>query len=609
MIFQRINQVDILRKPQGSRFSSIYWLCLTLSVLTGCGSQPTPITATTEIENEVISPSLDFIELANRSSGADAERYRLLALKQSILNQDFALASELYGQINYSLLSAREINSVELSFIPLRAQGMTSEEIEAALEKLVPNRNDLPEWNYYMGEAQVDLSNKSLATEYYFSCSILPESQISYRTMCRDNLWSLLLDSDQNRSDGLAAANSDYLAWIELAKLFNDNSGLIESQTKNLELWFSNNPDHPARLNPPKRLADLILLEIGTPSSVALVLPLSGRLQAAGEAVMDGFLSAAYQTGASGYQVPQVEIFDTETLPIELIAEILSDQDFDIAVGPLDADKVALFENAVSPELTLLSLNQLSGQQYRPSHFGFSLAVEGEAHQAAQLAIESDYKTALVLVEDSNIGERAAGAFADEWLKEDREIYDLVRLSDSTTLTQRLEQSFHLDQSESRKSQLQTLLGKALAFTPRRRQDIDTIFLASNSVLARQVTPTLAFLFAQDVPALATSRVYDQSTDSEDYRDLEALIFLAPPWLAGDEPSLAESGSSRPLELQKLEAMGVDAFFLSRRFRQLEDPEFRYQGKTGEIFVGSDGNLIRTMEWVRLDAEKMVPAR
>lgn len=577
--------------------------------MTGCGSQPTSTNAITEAENEVISPSLDFIGLADRSFGAEAERYRLLAFKQSILNQNFDLASQLYDQIDFNLLTSQEINSAQLSFIPLLSPGMPPEGVEVALQELVPDRADLPEWSYYMGQAQAGLGNNRLATEFYFSCSILPEAQISYRSSCQDNLWALLLESDQSKSEALSAANPDYMAWAQLAELVNDNGGLIESQTKSLELWFMNNPDHPARLEPPKRVIDLILLEVEAPSSVALVLPLSGRLQAAGEAVLDGFLSAAYQTGASGYQVPQVEIFDTETLPVELIAEILSDQEFDIVVGPLDAEKVALFENSVSPELTVLSLNQLSGQEYRPSQFGFSLAVEGEAHQAARRAIQSDYKTALVLVEDSNIGERAAGAFADEWLHEDREIYDLVRLSDATTLTQRLEQSFHLDQSESRKSQLQSLLGKALSFTPRRRQDIDTIFLASNSVLARQVTPTLAFLFAQDVPALATSRVYDQSTDSEDYRDLEALVFLAPPWLARDESPLAESASSRPLELQKLEAMGVDAFFLSRRFRQLANPEFQYQGKTGEIFVGSDGNLIRTMEWVRLDAEEMVPAR
>lgn len=609
MIFQYFNQCRVLRELCNIKLNKPSHLIsglLFVTVLYGCGSQPTS-TSDIIVETEVLSDSsIDFLELAARNTGSTAEQYRLLALKQSILNLDYQLAKELRDQIDSNLLPDSAINSMQLSLIALTS---TNQNFVLLLEALVPNLADVPEWNYYMGNAQAALGNKEIATEYYYSCSERTPAKIDYRSNCTDNLWATLLDSSENSSEALAAVEPNYRAWIELATLILNNRGLVENQTKSLEHWFSVYTNHPARLNPPSEIPDLIQLELETPVSIALVLPLSGRLQAAGEAVLDGFLSAAYLTSTQGYPAPEIEVFDSGALPIELIAEIIGADDFDIAVGPLDTENVEGFARSISEELAVLYLNKLSNNEYRiGTQIGFSLAVESEAQQAAKTAILGGHKSALVLIEDSDIGERAAGAFAEDWIKEDRQIYDLVRLSDATTLTKRLEQSFHIDQSESRKSQLQTLLGKRLEFAPRRRQDIDTIFLASNSTLARQITPTLAFLFAEDIPVLATSRVFDENSDSEDNRDLAAVNFLSPPWLAEAMQSLELSRSTRPLELQKLEAMGVDAFYISRRFQQLNNPDFRYQGKTGNISVGQDGNLRRTMEWVRIDGEQMVSA-
>ncbi len=549
----------------------------------------------------------DFLALANRSSGAIAEQYRLLALKQSILKEDYQFASQLYPEIDISLLSATELDSLQLSHVALVSSSGEKEKALANLLTITPRDEDKAEWNYYMGWLQESFGNSQTATTSYYACTQSPATAIAFQNQCTENLWGLLLESEANHSQSLAATDKKYKAWTELAKIIDNNNGLIEHQTRELDNWYAANSEHPARERPPSQLLDLIRSELEAPLSVALVLPLSGRLQAAGEAVLDGFLSATFKTASEGYLTPEIEIFDSAALPLELIAELIANGSFDMVIGPLDAENVQAFTRVIPKELPTLFLNSLP-TEYNPSpnQLGYSLAVESEAHQAAQTAIEKGYKNALVIIEDSGIGERAAGAFAENWLQEDRQIYDMVRLSDATTLTQRLEQSFHVDQSEQRKTKLQSLLGKALEFTPRRRQDIDTIFLASNSTLAKQVTPTLAFLFAQDVPVLATSRVFDENSDPEDNRDLAALEFLSPPWQAREDQPLEQAESSTPLELQKLEAMGVDAFYLSRRFRQFEDPGFRYRGKTGNIFLGRTGSLSRTMEWVRIDGDKMV---
>ncbi len=582
-------------------------MAATIVALASCGSQPYSPPSSTQEEEAISLSSESFLDLAARSSGALAEHYKLQAFKQSILDQDFLLAEQLLEQINFSLLSDDDRLSSQLSEAQfLINKGHTGEAIAilgsgASLPSLVS------EWNYRMSEAQIALGNYPVAQGLYYDCSTGGFSTHNYPSLCTEKFWQSLLAYGAVDST-LGSIDEDYRDWIELANIVQNNRGLIEHQSIALQSWFFENTEHSARINPPAEVIDLLRSEIEAPLSVALLLPLSGRLQSAGEAVLDGYLSALYRTGIENYSTPQIEVFDSNQLPIELIAELVADGEFDVAIGPLDANNVHLFTNSISNDQAVLSLNRLNDAENRSSmHLGYSLAVESEAAQAARSASDREYKSAMLLIEDSGIGERAAGAFAEQWISEDRQIQDLVRLTDATTLTERLEQSFHIDQSETRKSQLQGLLGKRLEFTPRRRQDIDTIFLASNPLLARQVAPTLAFLFAHDVPVLAISRIYEDSSDTEDNRDLEPVEFLSPPWLIENRQSLEQAESSRPLELQKLEAMGVDAFYLSRRFQQLRDPSFVYQGKTGNIYLGSTGNLERTMEWVKLNGNRLAP--
>lgn len=590
-----------------TNLTKCFSIVATIGLLTSCSSQPSTLSSSSQ-EAEVISQSSEnFLDLAARSSGSLAEYYRLQAFKRSVLDEEYMLAEELKNQINYSLLSEEDKISGQLSELQFLINEDQATQALALLQAGAQVPSLAAEWNYRMGQAQIALGNHDIAKDHYYRCSNTTSNTHDYPSLCAEELWQSLLDNGYTTGVP-AVVDQKYQAWVQLAEIIQSNRGLIENQSIALQSWFFENIDHPARINPPAEVIALIQSEVEAPLSVALILPLSGRLQTAGEAVLDGFLSALYRTGAENYATPHIEIFDSSQLPIELIAELVADGNYDVAIGPLDAGNVGSFISSISNEQAVLSLNRMSYSENRsPMHLGYSLAVESEAAQSAQSAYERDYKSAMLLIEDTGIGERAAGAFAEQWISEDRHIQDLVRLSEATTITERLEQSFHVDQSETRKSQLQTLLGKRLEFTPRRRQDIDTIFLASNPILARQVAPTLAFLFAQDVPVLAISRIYESSADLEDNRDLEPVEFLSPPWLIENRQSLEQAESSRPLELQKLEAMGVDAFYLSRRFEQLNDPSFVYQGKTGNIYMGSTGNLERTMEWVKLDGNQLAP--
>ena len=69
-----------------------------------------------------------------------------------------------------------------------------------------------------------------------------------------------------------------------------------------------------------------------------------------------------------------------------------------------------------------------------------------------------------------------------------------------------LESALNLEASKQRTRQIRQLLATNLESSPRRRQDIDTVFmLSSRSHEARALKPLIAFLYADDLPVYATS--------------------------------------------------------------------------------------------------------
>ena len=99
------------------------------------------------------------------------------------------------------------------------------------------------------------------------------------------------------------------------------------------------------------------------PAQIALVLPLSGRQQAAGIAVRDGFLAALLQQDA--IKRPLVNVYDSAEMGATTAYRRAIADGAQFVVGPLTKDEVTAI--AVSGEMSVLTLalNQLRGRVQR----------------------------------------------------------------------------------------------------------------------------------------------------------------------------------------------------------------------------------------------------
>ena len=161
-----------------------------------------------------------------------------------------------------------------------------------------------------------------------------------------------------------------------------------------------------------------------------------------------------------------------------------------------------------------------------------------------------------------------------------------------------------VDASEDRASNLRRIVGQSFEFTPRRRQDIDFVFLLGNQTQARGINPTLAFYYAEDIPVYSTSHVYEYGDSRMESIDLNGIRFCDIPWkLNLADPSQQQMQTLWPTSRTNLApfyALGVDAFRLYPRLEQMKRrPDEKIYGSTGILSLNSQNILIRQLLWAQ----------
>jgi outer membrane PBP1 activator LpoA protein len=328
-------------------------------------------------------------------------------------------------------------------------------------------------------------------------------------------------------------------------------------------------------------------------------------LAQAGEAVSDGFFAAYYQhLGAPNLQ--RVRLYDSSQDASAAYQQAIADG-AEFIIGPLDKDGVNSIAQQRQLSVPLLSLTYPDQPPLTrlANFYQFGLAVEDEARQAARAGIKLGYRRACAITTAQEVSERTAQAFASEWQKLGGTLLSKHVFTQQDTFSQSLHQLMQLDQSQARATQLQQQLSSKLEFTPRRRADVDMIFMAVSPAQGRQILPTLAFQYASNIPVYATSSIYSGDLDASNNDDLNGVLFNSLPWIFDTanpvKQTIAENTKSSAI-YGRLHALGADALMLYSRLPELQSaPQMRIYGATGALQLMPDGRIEREQLWARFN--------
>jgi outer membrane PBP1 activator LpoA protein len=403
-----------------------------------------------------------------------------------------------------------------------------------------------------------------------------------------------------------AGADPLLAGWLELGTLAVELERSPFSAAQRAKDWRARYPLHPAN----GALLDELLRESAValeyPAEVALLLPLTGRQQAAAIAVRDGFLSAYFQQAAD--QRPRVRVYDVAGQDIGAALVRARDEGAQFIVGPLTKDEVSGAAAIADGHVPVLALNFLPEGAQAPAGFHqFALAPEDEARQVARRVVADGRPRGVALVPTGEWGTRILGAFSDELALLGGEVlargvYDPA----DNDYTPEIQQILRLSDSRERYAQLSSALGVKLEFEPRRRGDVEFIFVAAQASQGRLIRPQLRFHYAGDIPTYATSEAFEP--DETANIDLDGIIFPDMPWMIANDPvsdelrgAVKQAWPARANRRGRLYAFGYDAYRLLPTLRaRTAGQARRVPGMTGRLTIEPDGRIYRDLDWAQI---------
>ena len=441
-------------------------------------------------------------------------------------------------------------------------------------------------------------------------------AEIEQRPELQSAIWETLLNAPTQRLITLAnqTGSSELKGWLELAIIYRPGK-TVEEQLNDLKNWRSNWQNHPANIYLPANLNNLQSSDIQIPDKIALLLPITGPLSAAGRAIRDGFIAAYYQNQTDS-ATPELFILDTHNRNIVELALEAQNQGAELIVGPLNKENVTLLKNNPPTGITVLALNSVDHSANTPNasnFFEFSLATEDEAKSVARRAHLDGHSRALIIRPDSSWGERTSSSFIDEWTKLGGDIAGESTFSENTQFSKLTGDALLVTDSQNRAKEIRRVLREKVGFEPRRREDVDMIFIPSSPEQARQLKPALSYQYAGRLPVYATASAYSGRVESSKDQDLNSLRVPVMPWYLPTQRNQLESiitktWSNAESQYGSLYALGADAHQLYPRLQQLTSlPGSRLEGLTGWLSVNHGNHINRELIWQIFRNGKLTP--
>lgn len=547
-----------------------------------------------------------YLRLAEGASGALKERYLIRAARERRLEGQLAAAQAIldslaepisvenllgWAQVAGDLAIARDDPAAALAVI-VRAPPTSKPSAAAELQRI-------------RGEAQFRLGEPVRGTE----ALVEREVWLSDATAIADNqrlLWSLYQRFGAATEVPVTGIQDPVLAgWLSLGRLAADRRSGPAGMALALRNWQQANPQHPAnRVLVPELLANLETAAF-LPERVALLLPLTGRQSLAGAAVRDGFMAGFY--AARGATAPQIRVYDTVQDGVVTAYRRALIDGAQVVVGPLLKDNVVtLAASASGLEVPTLALNFLADDvPAPPGLLQFALAPEDEAAATAERGVAEGRLRAIALAPNDDWGRRVLNSFAATYQGLGGVLVDYSLYQPAgRDFSYGIQDVLLIGESRDRMTRLQANLGIDLGFEPRRRSDVDLIFMAAPAETGKLLRPQLRFYYAGTIPTYATSAIYIEGARGNS--DLNGIMFPDMPWIIAPDPlaaaarqSLARYWPADASRRARLFAMGYDAFQIASR---MTGPGglTEFDGVTGRLYLASDGRIHRRLIWARI---------
>ena len=522
-------------------------------------------------ESNALILSINPDNLDNRSF----VRHSLLSANIYIANNQLEFASQVLQTTRFNALTGRQKSELRIEIIQLQA------------------------------DIAIALGNYPLGLEKLIKLSRLAKRKSDIRAI-HDQIWTILylvpyeVLSEKNKK------NYQHRGWLKLAASSREYQLHPNEQAKIFSAWRRNWKNHPAAKNPPSYFGGSSFWN-SNPESIGLLVPLQENYLTPSKTLIDGFMDAYYSAmnlpTKKSKKLPEIRIYDSSSGEIAAVYNQAIKDGMDLIIGPMRQSEVEALGKLDDLPVPTISLNRLDSSSAASTDnlYQFGLSTEDELTQIANRAWQRGRRNILMISPDNSWGRKSADFMRQHWVTKGGSMVEDVRYPISVNdFTKFLKQPLQIDLSEKRGLSIKRFINSRVKYSARRRQDIDVVVMLGYPNKARQIKPALDFLYASDIPVMATSHIFSGLEQIGLDRDLSQVEFTSMPWtLKGQLAKELQPDKQLHTAYRHLYALGHDSFLIARNLSNLEKSKpFPLFGATGLLSL-QDGTIVREQKWAK----------
>lgn len=620
--------------------------------LTACISNNSPENTPPELFSKLDFDADFYLNKDKINGDEDYLDWRFVALQALIQEARFKEAKALIDSLQSNLDKSKDASSDLLGK-------------KEVLSLLVVDKN-YAQFNFSDAKEQLDNINGTrllgLALKHYLKLYI--EVQIAYQEYqgAVDTLFLLLprltFDEEIQQYNDLLLTQLSMLSletlqekqatpnkdgWYALANDYKRNQVRPDKLKQAVKLWLKAYPNHELQGHMPTQLLNLPDFSAFNPKNIAVLLPLSGRIQSAGQAVQYGISEAFYHQKKhkkKGDITPQLHFIDTSGTSNEEILAKLKEQKIDFIIGPLVKHNIEklLPEIELTPTIILNAFPEKKGESTNKIvkktvkdlqdsestaetfevndsiHFSLTLSPESEAQQAAILMQLKGHKNPLVIAPKTKYGKRVATAFNAQWKinHEDSDASSYAAIyyfSNSKQFSHLIDRVLLNGKSKQRINQMKAMMGRNLETEVRSRRDVDAIYIVSKRnelILLKPFINTGVSPFAPRIPLYASSLSHAADKRKTQNKELANLVFSDNSFLLDDNLKVSPATKRLLKHISKhdsynnlrLMTLGYDSYQLIYQVMSLKNiKDYSFNGKLGTLTLDDHNNIQTQLGW------------
>ncbi|MWN06228.1 penicillin-binding protein activator [Gilliamella sp. Pas-s95] len=558
-----------------------------------------------------------YLSQADNSTGSTKVNWQLLAIRALMKENKFSQASELLSNLPLNLNTEQQkeklLSEGEIAVKKRKPFDLN----QFTLEKLTNSQL----YRYYVIKLGLDINSKDTNAQAHDYLQLEKYEVEAGKRQLLNNTWDFFrkLKLEELRKVLVNENEITLQGWVDLTYAYQSNNTALVSQDDDtpesivaksqnqkqllkqaINNWAIQYPDHPAKEILSILTGEQTLSVDANAKKVALLLPLNGSSRIFGETIRQGYINAIKFFPQEPQQ--NVMVLDTTSASMDILIQQAQENNVELIVGPLLKHEVTKIKE-LAPAIPILALNKVDNETTSVNKMCFfALSPEDEAKDAANHIYSQNRVKPLLLVPQTDLGQRVAQSFAEQWSQ--------VSANNSQAYVQYFGNIQTLSANMNRNIGI-TLTGNPILINDTPPVEIsagfDAIYVYSSYDELTLIKPMLDMGANKTIGNSSAVMLYTSSkshiaNSSKDFNyDMNKTEYAEIPMIMEQKDNVntnIPSDIQKDYSLMRLYAMGIDAWRLANRFNQLNSYQANFlDGMTGKLSTSNQCEVTRSLSW------------